>query len=169
MDVDNVIFIDSLSDAASDTSEDSDLDEIDPSKRGLIFLPDIDKKLTRIPAAVLTAGSSTASGVGPPKNTNQDLVLYSTPTSLTVSEERDGVRRAIAEWKQRIREKLLAEKNIVGVDGLGGPQTTRQPMRAPFGGCVASPERNGTLFFGGGGRGAPAGDISDADAMEVEL
>jgi len=82
---------------------------------------------------------------------------------------RDGVRRAIAEWKQRIREKLLAEKNKVRVDGLGGPQATRPPVGAPFGSCVAFSEHNGTSFFGGGGKGAPAGDISDADAMEVEL
>ena len=40
---------------------------------------------------------------------NQELVLYSLPKSLTVAEERDSVRKAIIEARQRAREKAANE------------------------------------------------------------
>lgn len=95
MEVDNVVFIRDL---------DEEIDEVEDDDGGLVFLPDIEKRLTRIPYnltgnvdANLTPSNSTA------------LVLYSVPTSLSVSEEKDNVRRIIAEARNRVRLKQADE------------------------------------------------------------
>ncbi|KAG0635740.1 hypothetical protein HOY80DRAFT_892533 [Tuber brumale] len=102
MDVDNVVFIKSLDEEiASCDSED------DPDSRKLIFLPDVDKQLTRVPYLLAKSGArSDGSGGG---ETSTDLVLYSVPSSLSVSEERDNVRRAIIEARNRIRKRQADE------------------------------------------------------------
>ncbi|KAF2719925.1 hypothetical protein K431DRAFT_227498 [Polychaeton citri CBS 116435] len=65
----------------------------------LIFLPDIEKKFSRIPQHVLTGNSGNAA------DHNQELVLYSVPKSLTVDEGHDNVRKAIIEARRRAQEK----------------------------------------------------------------
>ena len=72
----------------------------------LIFLPDIEKHLkqNRIPSQVLSAQPSPD-----PDYLNKQLVLYSVPTSITIPEEQDSVRKAILEARDRMREKHLAE------------------------------------------------------------
>ena len=109
MDVDNVVFVDSLSDA--DESDDDDDDE------RLIFIPDIEKRMTKIPEHVLRAPGTVAAGgagagAGSAVNrTSTDLVLYSVPKSLTVEEGGiDGVRKAIIESRARLRCKREAEE-----------------------------------------------------------
>lgn len=67
----------------------------------LIFLPDIEKKLSKIPVHVLTGKRNEEEG--------QELVLYGVPTSLTVPAEQDSVRRAIEEARQRARDKTARE------------------------------------------------------------
>ncbi|KAL7939564.1 hypothetical protein V8C35DRAFT_11259 [Trichoderma chlorosporum] len=64
----------------------------------LIFLPDIEKHLrqSRIPRHILANDEGELAGM--------QLVLYSDPKSLSVPEEKDGVRRAIIEARQRARE-----------------------------------------------------------------
>ena len=44
------------------------------------------------------------------------MVLYSDPKSLTVPEEKDGVRRAIIEARHRVREKQKQEKEGPAMD-----------------------------------------------------
>lgn len=84
-----------LADAAS-----SDDDE------RLIFLPDIDKRLSRLPRQVYDPPSASA-GVG---NDAQELVLYSDPRSLSVDEGHDSVRKAVVEARQRARAKAADEE-----------------------------------------------------------
>ncbi|RMY97458.1 hypothetical protein D0862_08060 [Hortaea werneckii] len=81
---------------------DDELAEIESSadEERLIFLPDIEKKLSRLPSHVLT---------GQRDDKNQELVLYSVPQSLTPSEESDITRKAILEARQRAREKAAEE------------------------------------------------------------
>ncbi|UKZ75457.1 hypothetical protein TrVFT333_003142 [Trichoderma virens FT-333] len=64
----------------------------------LVFLPDIEKHLrqNRIPRHILANDEGELAGM--------QLVLYSDPKSLSVPEEKDGVRRAIIEARQRARE-----------------------------------------------------------------
>jgi hypothetical protein len=67
----------------------------------LVFLPDIEKHLrgTRIPPRVLANSEGELAG------NNLQLVLYSVPSSLTVPEEQDSVRRAIVETRARARAR----------------------------------------------------------------
>ena len=64
----------------------------------LVFLPDIEKRLreNRIPPSVLANQDGELAGM--------QLVLYSDPKSLSVPEEKDGVRKAIIEARRRLRE-----------------------------------------------------------------
>ncbi|RMY66840.1 hypothetical protein D0863_08177 [Hortaea werneckii] len=82
-------------------SLDDELAEIESSdEERLIFLPDIEKKLSRLPSHVLTSQKG---------DKNQELVLYSVPQSLTPSEESDITRKTILEARQRARDKAAEE------------------------------------------------------------
>ena len=78
---------------------DEELADIESEEEKLIFLPDIEKKLSKIPKSVLL-------GEGYP-STGNEVVLYSVPSSLSVPEEQDNVRKAIIESRARAREKQL--------------------------------------------------------------
>jgi hypothetical protein len=76
-----------------------------------VFLPDIDKKVSSIPSRVLRATQSSSSS---PSNQSQSLnstalVLYREPSSITVPEEMDAVRKAIVAARARAREKQAEE------------------------------------------------------------
>jgi len=83
---------------------DDELADIESDEERLIFLPDIDKKLSKIPQHVLTGKREDQEG--------QELVLYSVPASLTVPAEQDTVRRAIVESRQRARDKATQEAHL---------------------------------------------------------
>ncbi|KAK5467642.1 hypothetical protein LTS15_000615 [Exophiala xenobiotica] len=74
-----------------------------------VFLPDIDKKVSAIPQRFLQ--NHPPQNPSPPLslNTNTALVLYRDPTSITVPEEEDAVRKAIIAARTRAREKQAAE------------------------------------------------------------
>ncbi len=85
----------------------SDSDQSDDGK--LVFLPDIQKHLrdTRIPPSILANSEGELAGM------NNQLVLYNIPSSLTVPEEKDSVRKAIIE--SRARQRALQEQLLNGV------------------------------------------------------
>ncbi|TQV98580.1 hypothetical protein V2A60_007700 [Cordyceps javanica] len=74
-------------------------EDSEPDEAKLIFLPDIEKRLreTRIPPQVLANDDGELAGM--------QLVLYSDPRSLSVSEDKDGVRKAIIDARRRIRAR----------------------------------------------------------------
>ncbi|CAG7557139.1 unnamed protein product [Fusarium equiseti] len=80
----------------------SDSESDDPGK--LVFLPDIEKHLraNRIPPSVLANSEGELAGM--------QVVLYSDPKSLTIPEEKDSVRKAIIESRQRAREQQRLER-----------------------------------------------------------
>lgn len=80
---------------------DKELEDLDSEGGDLVFLPDIERKMTKIPQSLLK------STVDP---TNQELVVYNIPSSLTVPEEEDKVRKAIVEARARAREAQLHVK-----------------------------------------------------------
>jgi hypothetical protein len=88
----------------------AELSDIESDEENPIFLSDIEKHLSKIPQHIL---------MGPepkPTETNQ-LVLYNVPTSLTVPEAQDNVRKAIVEARQRIRDKQVNPvTELVNVD-----------------------------------------------------
>lgn len=84
----------------------AELSDIESDEDTPIFLPDIEKHLSKIPRHVLL-------GPEPKPTEHNQVVLYNVPASLSVPQERDGVRKAIVEARQRIREAQ--------VSGLGEP------------------------------------------------
>jgi hypothetical protein len=74
---------------------DHELSELEAQEKQISFLPDIEKTLNAIPKSVLEG----------PKSNNNELVLYRLPTSLTIPEEYDSVRKAIKE--SRARSKIV--------------------------------------------------------------
>ncbi|CZR55256.1 uncharacterized protein PAC_05143 [Phialocephala subalpina] len=85
---------------------DAELSDSESSDDGkLIFLPDIEKHLreSRIPPSILANSEGELAGCN-------ELVLYNVPSSLTVPEEQDSVRKAIIETRARARAKHEQEK-----------------------------------------------------------
>jgi len=78
---------------------------IDEEEGKFIFLPDIERKLTKIPKSVLTSTNQPLA--------NQEMVLYTVPSSLTVPEEKDNVRKAIIETRERARQKQIEDARAV--------------------------------------------------------
>ena len=77
----------------------------DEDEEKLVFLPDIERKLNRIPKSVLRGQTE------PPAN--NEMVLYSIPSSLTVPKEQDNVRKAIIESRDRARQRQAAEAKLI--------------------------------------------------------
>jgi len=80
----------------SDLDSDSESDADDK----VVYLPDVERKLSRIPYQLVSGGSKDLP-------TSTELVLYSVPSSISVPEQKDVVRRAIIESRQRLREKSV--------------------------------------------------------------
>lgn len=75
-------------------------DGSEPDDGRLVFLPDIEKHLAknRIPSALLARTNND-------EGADMQLVLYQEPSSLSVPQEFDSVRKAIAETRARLRQK----------------------------------------------------------------
>lgn len=102
------IYIHDLNAELSSSDSDSESDESHP-----IFLPDIEKHIGKIPAHVLKNPVELK-----PTAENQ-LILYSVPSSLTVPEEQDRVRKAILEARARVRERQASPVRELGTEGPG--------------------------------------------------
>jgi len=88
----------------------------------LIFPEDIDKKVSALPHHLFTQGQnhdrhpqsfSQVGGGGiprPPENLNTALILYKEPSSISVPEEEDVVRKTIIEARRRARERTAEEQ-----------------------------------------------------------
>jgi len=87
---------------------DAELSDSESDDGRLIFLPDIQKHLreSRIPPSILANSEGELAG-------NKQLVLYSVPSSLTVPEEKDSVRKAIIETRARARAKHEEEQKRI--------------------------------------------------------
>lgn len=112
-----------------------ELADMESEEEQLVFLPDIEKKLGmmgRIPKSVLL-------GEGHPSIGNQ-MVLYSVPSSLSVPEEQDNVRKAIIESRARAREKQMrdAEAEAAPARQVNGGERTGKPTGVSNTGHVAA-------------------------------
>jgi hypothetical protein len=99
-----------------------------------IFIPDIEKHLNKLPKVVLIGDDARNAAK------NMQMVLYSVPSSLTVSEDKDNVRKAIIESRRRMRERQaptvpmptedLAPARSNGVNGEHADSMRRYNVRA---------------------------------------
>jgi len=79
---------------------DEELANLTPEEEKLVFLPDIDRELTRLPRSILLGNE--------PKRKNE-VVLYKVPESLSIPQEEDSIRKAMLESRERAREKQLRD------------------------------------------------------------
>lgn len=114
------VYIYNIDDELS--SDDDDTTSADDGR--LVFLPDIEKHLraNRIPPRVLANSEGELAGM--------QMVLYSDPKSLTVPEEKDGVRRAIIEARHRAREKQRQDMAGAGAPVSRGPAAGQDDTEA---------------------------------------
>lgn len=84
-----------------------------------IFLPDVEKKLSKVPHGVLASSA--------PSGQDKQMVLYKIPASLTVPEEKDSVRRAIIESRERARAEQAkkAEASTGAAVAVSNPDSTK--------------------------------------------
>ncbi|KAJ2967915.1 hypothetical protein NQ176_g9437 [Zarea fungicola] len=97
---DDMMRLDDTKDHVYIYNIDEELEEdSEPEPGKVIFLPDIEKILweNRIPRHILANKDGELAGM--------QMVLYSDPKSLSVPEEKDGVRKAILESRRRIRAR----------------------------------------------------------------
>jgi hypothetical protein len=95
------------------TSSESETDE-----GRLVFLPDIEKHLfaNRVPRPVKPGDDGEIAGM--------QLVLYHDPGSLSIPEEQDSVRRAIIEYKARIRSRQQQNRDASSLPNASQPDVT---------------------------------------------
>ncbi|KIW23163.1 uncharacterized protein PV07_11383 [Cladophialophora immunda] len=94
-------------------SEIAQIEAEEAAHNATIFLPDIDKKVSSVPQKLLQLRNldRQAQPAGlPPENLNTALVLYRDPSSISVPEEEDVVRKTIIEARRRAREKTAEEQ-----------------------------------------------------------
>lgn len=84
---------------------DKELADIESDEENPIFLPDIEKHLTKIPKHVLMS-----TGRELERTANNQLVLYGVPTSLSVPEDKDSVRKAIIEARHRAEKQPASQR-----------------------------------------------------------
>lgn len=130
------VYIYNLDDELASESDSDDKDKV-------IFLPDIEKHLrsSRIPSQILA---------NPQDLADMQLVLYSVPSSISVPEERDSVRKAILEARARLREKQENESESA--------QSTVPTL--PAADVGVAPDVPPSSF--------PQQQDSDPDAMEID-
>ncbi|ERF71108.1 hypothetical protein EPUS_07780 [Endocarpon pusillum Z07020] len=78
----------------------SEIAQIEAEELKCLFLPDIDRKISAIPQQLLRCHTN---------NANTQMVLYQVPSSISVPEEQDHVRKAIIATRARAREKQARE------------------------------------------------------------
>ena len=83
---------------------DDEISEAESEEEKLVFLPDIEKKLGKLPKSVLLSESHPSTATA--------MVLYSVPTSLSIPEGQDKVRKAIIESRARAMEKQIQDTGI---------------------------------------------------------
>ena len=105
---DDTMQLDNTKDKVYVYNLDDELRDVDEEDEKLIFLPDIERKFTKIPKSLLTSTS--------PPLANQEMVLYSVPASLTVPQEQDNVRKAIIETRERARQKQADDVKTAVLD-----------------------------------------------------
>lgn len=123
---------------------DEELAELESDEETPIFLPDIEKHLTKIPKHVLVSNGKELE-----RTAENQLVLYGVPASLSVPEDKDSVRKAIIEARHRAEQKSTSLHESNG--------STDVLLQHP-----------GNNYLAGGADDVMATDVNGTDDMEVE-
>ena len=90
---------------------DEELAEVSDDGEQVIFLPDIDKRLNNLPERLLTRDQAVS-----PKG--KEVVLYNVPTSLSIPEDKDSVRKAMLEARGRAQENQSRQDTSLSRDAM---------------------------------------------------
>jgi hypothetical protein len=93
---DDLMFVDDTKDKVYIRDLESEIAQIEAEEPRGIFLPDIDRKISAIPQQLLQNQVN---------NANTQMVLYQVPSSISVPEEQDHVRKAIIATRARARKE----------------------------------------------------------------
>ncbi|KAI9813144.1 MAG: hypothetical protein M1827_004365 [Pycnora praestabilis] len=165
---DDAMQLDSTKDKVYIYNIDDELSDTESEGERLVFLPDFERRLTKIPKSILT-GHSSSTG-------SNEMVLYSVPTSLSIPQEHDNVRKAIIETRARAREKQAQDKK-----SLQSNRSTASPVVSSLGngyqGSQWQSQTSGSIASGFGNgisKGLPGASFSsrssideDGDAMDI--
>ena len=107
------MYVDDTKDRVYIYDLESEIAQIEAEEPKAIFLPDIEKKISAIPEHLLQSNNNNSS------SSNTQMVLYHIPTSISVPEEQDHVRKAILAARARARQKQdrKAEVEKMGEEG----------------------------------------------------
>jgi len=107
----------------------AELSDVESDEENPIFISDIEKHLSKIPQYILAPPE-------PQPTADNQIVLYNVPSSISVPEEHDSVRKAIVEARSRVREQQALHKRQPEVgrldrnstlNGLGSTTVTDDP------------------------------------------
>ena len=98
---------------------DEEIAEAESEDEKLIFLPDIERKLARLPKSVLLADHATPSG--------NEVVLYSVPESLSIPKDQDNVRKAIIESRHRAQLKQITHSDAPRLPNSASAEKNPRP------------------------------------------
>jgi len=98
---------------------DEEIADIESEEDRLVFMPDLEKRITKIPRSVLMGNQSA--------NPHNEVVLYGVPESLSIPPDRDVVRKAIIESRVRAQRS----------------QSNPQPKTSPSGHASLGQQTNG--------------------------
>ncbi|KAF2234486.1 hypothetical protein EV356DRAFT_532795 [Viridothelium virens] len=96
-------------------------EQSEPDKERLVFIPDIERHLTKVPKHILTGQEEEV------KKDNQ-LVLYQVPAALSVPEDKDSVRKAVIEARARARQKQENSYQGPASNNVPGMEQKAQPI-----------------------------------------
>ncbi|KAI9710129.1 MAG: hypothetical protein M1820_002931 [Bogoriella megaspora] len=97
---------------------DAELAEDEPEEPRVVFIPDIEKHLTKIPKHLLASQEKEI-------NKDNQLVLYGVPAALSIPEEKDSVRKAIIDARARAQKKQEEEQSYAWANSQ---QTAQESM-----------------------------------------
>jgi hypothetical protein len=152
------------------SSEIAQIEAEEAAHNTTLFLPDVDKKVSGLPHHLFQQGQNhdrhdplrmeLELGRPPAENPNTALVLYKDPSSISVPEEEDVVRKTIIDARRRAREKAVEQQRER--DRLAREAETRALQQHWDDGMVDH------SFQGRGDEEAAMDSDSDSDAMDVE-
>ncbi|KAF2634938.1 hypothetical protein P280DRAFT_474234 [Massarina eburnea CBS 473.64] len=106
----------------------AELSDIESDEETPIFLSDIEKHLAKIPKHVLAGPKPKV----PEPTLDNQVVLYNVPSSLTVPEAQDSVRKAIVEARARVRQKqangLVEPERVAAAPAMYTPMADDDAM-----------------------------------------
>lgn len=119
---------------------DQELKAVDEDEEKLIFLPDIERKLNKIPRSVLRGHTEPLA--------NNEMVLYSIPSSLTVPEGQDNVRKAIIESRDRARHRQAEEAKLIQQGIAAAPTLSNESWHEDPGNAVPTEGNEDAMDLG---------------------